>query len=361
MTKVAIYARYSTDLQSDASIEDQIRVCEERVHANGWQVAQAYTDHALSGASMMRPGLQMLLQDAADHKFDIVMSEALDRLSRDQADIAAIFKRLKFADVELHTLSEGEISNLHIGLKGTMNELFLKDLADKTRRGLRGRIEQGKSGGGITYGYDIVRNVDAGGAVSTGERRVNDEQAAIVRRIFEEYVAGKSPKQIVTRLNKENIVGPSGKAWGPSTVYGNRERGTGILNNELYIGRMIWNRLRYVKDPDTGKRVSRLNPQSEWVIKEVPDLRIIDDELWQAVKEKQGVYNKREKPLWNRRRPSNLFSYLIKCGECGGGCSMVSKTRIGCSTSRNKGTCANRLTVSKEWLEERFVKNIQSM
>ena len=104
---------------------------------------------------------------------------------------------------------------------------------------------------------------------------------------------GKSPKQIVTRLNKENIAGPSGKAWGPSTVYGNRERGTGILNNELYIGRMIWNRLRYVKDPDTGKRVSRLNPESEWVIKEVPDLRIIDDELWQAVKEKQGVYNKR--------------------------------------------------------------------
>jgi len=286
MKRVAIYARYSTELQSDASIEDQIRVCEERASANGWQVVQAYTDHALSGASMMRPGLQMMLQHAADKQFDVVLSEALDRLSRDQADIAAIFKRLGFAEVQIHTLSEGDISNLHIGLKGTMNELFLKDLADKTRRGLRGRVEKGKSGGGLTYGYDVVRSIGADGAVGTGERRINEEEAAIVRRIFEEYLTGRSPKQIVTRLNEEGIAGPSGRAWGPSTVYGNRARGTGILNNELYIGRLIWNRLRYLKNPDTGKRVSRLNPESEWVIKDVPELRIIDDALWQAVKDK---------------------------------------------------------------------------
>ncbi len=355
MRRVAVYARYSTELQSDASIEDQIRVCEERARANGWQVFQAYTDHAISGASMMRPGLQMLLQDAADRKFDVVLAEALDRLSRDQADIAAIFKRVKFADVEMHTLSEGDISNLHIGLKGTMNELFLKDLADKTRRGLRGRVEQGKSGGGITYGYDVVRQMSEAGNVSTGERRINEAEAAIVRRIFAEYAVGRSPKQIVVRLNQEGIPGPSGRAWGPSTIYGNRERGTGILNNEIYIGRMIWNRLRYLKDPETGKRVSRLNPESEWVIKDLPEMRIIDDALWQAVKQNQGVYNKNTKRLWDRRRPRNLFSYLIKCGECGecgGGCSMVSQTHLGCSTSRNKGTCQNRLTIAREGLEE---------
>lgn len=81
------------------------------------------------------------MQDAVAGKFEIILAEAMDRLSRDQADIAAVFKRLRFAGVAIVTLSEGEIGDLHIGLKGTMNALFLKDLADKTRRGLRGRVE----------------------------------------------------------------------------------------------------------------------------------------------------------------------------------------------------------------------------
>ena len=80
------------------------------------------------------------------------MTEALDRLSRDQADVAALYRQLTFAGVRIVTLAEGEINELHVGLKGTMNQLFLKDLADKTRRGLRGRVEAGKSGGGNSYG-----------------------------------------------------------------------------------------------------------------------------------------------------------------------------------------------------------------
>jgi len=176
--KVAIYARYSTDMQSSASIEDQIRQCQEYADREGWQLYNCYTDHAISGASLMRPGVQMLLQDAAAGKFDIILSEALDRLSRDQADIAGIFKRMQFSDVRMQTLSEGEISNLHIGLKGTMNAMFLKDLADKTRRGLRGRVEKGKSGGGLTYGYDVIKSNNPAGDAITGERMINAEQAA---------------------------------------------------------------------------------------------------------------------------------------------------------------------------------------
>ena len=147
--KVAIYARYSTDMQNPASIEDQIRTCEERIKAEGGTTVQIYTDAAISGSSMKaRPGLQALMRDASLGRFDRVMAEALDRLSRDQEDIAGIYKRLQYADIGLTTLAEGEISELHIGLKGTMNALFLKDLAQKTRRGLRGRVEQGLSGGG---------------------------------------------------------------------------------------------------------------------------------------------------------------------------------------------------------------------
>ncbi|MEO5325237.1 recombinase family protein [Mesorhizobium sp. CC13] len=70
--------------------------------------------------------------------------------------------------------------------------------------------------------------------------------------------------------------------WNDTTVRGHVRRGTGIINNELYIGRLVWNRQRYVKDPTTGKRVSRLNPEDERIVTEVPELRIVDDELWQA-------------------------------------------------------------------------------
>ncbi|GLS79568.1 recombinase family protein [Paracoccus marinus] len=93
-----------------------------------------------------------------------------------------------------------------------------------------------------------------------------------MRRIFEDYPKGTSPQK---------IAGPNGGHWGTSTILGNRERGTGILNNELYVGRRVWNRLRYVKDPGTGKRISRLNSENDWVITDVPRLRIVDDTLWE--------------------------------------------------------------------------------
>jgi site-specific DNA recombinase len=115
--------------------------------------AGLFRDAALSGASTLRPGYQALLQGAREITFDIVLAESLDRLNRDQEDTAALFKRLRFASIQLVTLSEGSINEMHVGLKGTMNALFLKDLADKTRRGLRGRIEDGCSAGGRSYGY----------------------------------------------------------------------------------------------------------------------------------------------------------------------------------------------------------------
>ena len=121
----------------------------ERVaHENGTAI-EVYTDYAISGSSLKnRPGIRALLNDAKSRRFDYVIAEALDRISRDQEDIAAIYKRLRHADIRLVTLAEGEISELHIGLKGTMNALFLNDLAHKTRRGQRGRVEAGKIPGG---------------------------------------------------------------------------------------------------------------------------------------------------------------------------------------------------------------------
>ncbi len=359
MTRVAIYARYSSASQRDASIEDQLRLCREHAEQQGWQVIECYADHAISGSSLLRPGIQKLLTEAAASEFDVILAEALDRLSRDQEDIAGLYKRMRFAGVRIVTLSEGEVTNLHVGLKGTMNALDLQDLADKTRRGLRGRIEAGKSGGGLCYGYDVVKRFNKNGEPISGDRKINEAEAAIVRRIFEDYAHGHSSRSIAHKLNAEGMPGPSGRSWGASTIHGNRRRGTGILNNELYIGRLIWNRLRYVKDPDTGKRISRPNPESKWITQEVPELRIIDTDLWQQVKDRQTALeiepktDPSGKPLVDRRRPRYLFSGLIKCGCCGGGFSMISQCLLGCSTARNKNTCDNRLTIKREEVEQR--------
>ena len=164
--RAAIYARYSTDMQSTTSVEDQVRQCRERAERDGHEIVDVFSDYAISGSSLgNRPGMLSLMAAAKACAFDVVYAEALDRISRDQEHIAGIFKRLNHADVAINTLSEGEINELHVGLKGTMNAIFLKDLADKTRRGLRGRVEAGRSGGGNSYGYDVVSVIKTFGTV----------------------------------------------------------------------------------------------------------------------------------------------------------------------------------------------------
>ena len=365
MPTAALYARYSSDNQRDASIEDQLRICRERAERERWRIVDSYSDRSISGASLIRPGIQALLQDAQARRFDIVLAESLDRISRDQEDIAGVYKRLTFAGVRMVTLSEGDISELHIGLKGTMGALYLKDLADKTRRGLRGRVEDGKSGGGNSYGYRVVRRTGPDGEPERGEREIDPAEAAIVRRIFADYAAGKSPRQIAHELNPEGISGPRGKGWGPSTLFGNVKRANGVLNNELYIGRLVWNRQRFLKDPDTGKRVARPNPKEEWIIQEVPELRIIYDELWAKVKARQTAIRERYvknggNGLTATRRTRYLFSGLIKCAECGGGYSIVYRGQFGCSTVKNKGTCSNHTRITREELETRVLNALRN-
>jgi DNA invertase Pin-like site-specific DNA recombinase len=103
--RAVIYARYSTDLQSATSIDDQVRLCRERLERDGHELVQVYNDRAISGATLMRPGIQLLMQDAARGAFDIVYAEALDRISRDQEDAAGFFKRIRFAGVSIITLA----------------------------------------------------------------------------------------------------------------------------------------------------------------------------------------------------------------------------------------------------------------
>ena len=219
--RAAIYARYSSDQQRDASIEDQVRVCKELIVRQGWTLVQVYQDRAASGATMLRAGYQALVQDARAAEFDVIVAEALDRLSRDQEDIAALYKRVSHAGVGIQTQAEGSINELHIGLKGTMNALFLKDLAAKTHRGLRGRVEAGKSGGGLTFGYDVVSRPDSTGERVRGERVVNDAEADIVRGIFRDYAVGLSPQTDCAGAERQGRTGAGAAGCGrrpPSTA-----------------------------------------------------------------------------------------------------------------------------------------------
>jgi DNA invertase Pin-like site-specific DNA recombinase len=373
--RAVIYARYSSDQQRATSIDDQIRLCKERIARDGLTLVQVYRDSAMSGSTTLRPGYQAMLAGAREAEFDVVVAEALDRLSRDQEDIAALFKRLQFAGIRLVTLGEGEIGVLHIGLKGTMNALFLKDLADKTRRGLRGRVEAGKSGGGNAYGYDLVRSYDTNGEPVRGGRTVNASEAHVVCEIFSRYAAGEAPRRIAFDLNARRIPAPRGGAWSASTMNGNRGRGTGILNNDMYVGRLVWNRLSYAKDPETGKRRSRANPSDAVIVVEAPGLAIVPRDLWDAVKARQAgldhrtAVNKRLKAptkspigFWSKRRPRYLFSGLMRCGVCGGGISKISEAHFGCSTARNKGetVCGNRLTIRRDALEATVMDGLRS-
>ena len=372
--RAAVYARYSTDMQSAASITDQIRICRRVAEERCWQVVEVFADEAMSGATQLRPDFQRMQQLAMAGGFDVLIAESLDRLSRDQEHIAGLHKRLRFLGVEIFTKAEGAISEMHIGLGGTMSALYLRNLAEKTHRGLEGRIKKGKSAGGISYGYQLDRQPLPDGAHTTGDRVIDEAEATIVRRIFTEYDRGLSARSIAIGLNRDGIAPPrsGGKgsgSWSFSTISGNWQRGTGIVNNELYIGKLVWNRQHYIKDPDSGKRQARMNPASDWITEEVPHLRIIDDDLWTRVKQRQGAI--REDILTERaedpgapkiergHRPRYLLSGLLTCGCCGAGYIMISDARYGCSAARNRGTCANRKTIARKDVETRVLNGLQ--
>ncbi len=358
--RVAIYARYSSDLQSSRSIDDQVRDCRARAEAEGWDVVYVFTDHEVSGDTILRQGYQTLLDVVRRGEVDIIMAEGLDRLSRDQEHSAALYKRACYHETIIFTLSEGEVEEWHVGIKSVINAAYLTDLAMKTRRGLRGRVLAGASAGGLSYGYDVVPVPEG---ADRGLRAINPAQAAVVVRILRDYAGGVSPKAIAAALNREGVPGPRGGTWSQSTIYGNRTRGTGILNNELYIGILVWNRLRYVKDPDNKKRHSRPNAPDKIVRVEVPQLSLVGRDLWKAVKDRQAALDAGEGaiegtpaklPFWRQQRPTYLLSGLIRCGSCGGGMSVISATHVGCSSARNKGeaVCTNRRTIKRSVLEE---------
>ena len=356
--RAVIYARYSSENQREASIADQVEVCRRYLTAQGWTLVEIYSDRAISGASKHRASYQKMIADAERRSFDVIVCEALDRIGRRLSDVAELHDRLQFLEIPLHAVKLGEVTTLHIGLMGTMAQLYLSDLRDKTKRGQLGQALAGRIPGGHAYGYALVNG-------KSGERTIKPDEAAVVQRIFRDFVAGKSPRSIARALNQANVPGPGGRQWGDTTIRGQAGRGTGILNNAIYVGRLEWNRCSYVKDPRSGKRVARPNPQHLWEIVQVPELRIVEDALWEAVRTRQenlrhSMRVGNERQLNRAHRPKSLLARLLKCGLCGGGYTLTGLDRYGCATRRSKGTCRNASTIGRRELEARIFDGLKT-
>lgn len=225
---------------------------------------------------------------------------------------------------------------------------------------MTGLIKQGLSAGGKAYGYRPD-------PANRGKPVIVPEEAAIVRRIFEEYASGISPKAICRKLNAEYVRPPRGKLWAPSALIGFKARGTGMLRNPIYVGRIVWNKVRMVKDPSTGKRVSRPNPESEWQTAEAPELRIIPDDLFNfnAVQAqlRDRAHSGRKDNMVAQRRPKRLLSGLLKCGACGSGMAVAGKdksgrTRLRCSAHTNSGACPDPKTFYLDDVEDLVVNSL---
>jgi DNA invertase Pin-like site-specific DNA recombinase len=357
MKRCVIYARYSSDLQSPASIDDQIQPCRAYADRQGWVVVATHHDAALSGFGVeQRPGYQRLVAaaGATSPGFNTILVEDLSRLTRDTGELLRFYHRLRLKGIDIVGVSDGIASGqqggkVHLTVKGLVNELYLDDLREKTHRGLAGSATRGLSAGGRIFGYRTVpvEAAHRGGKHTAPARfEIEPQEATIVRRIFRNYATGQSMQAIAFALNREGVHfpaqetqrGPHRRGWAVSAV-------RVILRNEKYSGVWVWNKRCFIKDPDTGRRRALPRPPEDWIRREHAERRIIDAALWEAVQERlafEKTYGvgPGQPPRGGAHvaYSSYLLSGVLRCGGCGA--RMVAQT-----TTRKKGTDVYRYGV----------------
>jgi DNA invertase Pin-like site-specific DNA recombinase len=355
--RAALYARYSTDRQSESSIDDQVRVCEEYAARHGMTVVARHADEGISGAAIgNRPAFGRLMDDAAARAFDVILVVDLSRLSRSAGDLNKTIDRMVFAGVRVIGVSDGYDSSrrghkLQAGVQGVTGEAFREMTRYRTHEALLSRAASQHFAGGRAYGY---RSEPAG---SRRRLVVCEPEAAIVREIFARFAAGESIREIVYDLNARQVPAPRGSTWAVSTLFGSPRKGSGILNNELYAGRYIWNRSQFVKDPDTGKRHRRERDRSEWIITSIPGLAIVEESIWSQAAARLA----RRKPIKTGRKPSYLLSGILRCGMCGGAYVVVYRNQYGCAAHKDRGpaVCRNGLRVARADIEREILAMVK--
>ena len=362
--RVAIYARFSTDRQRDTSIDDQVRRCRQYIAESGGDSSQAtvFSDFAISGSSLDRPGFEAMMQAVEEKRIDAIVTEDISRISRDFADSAMVFKRLQFAQIPLIGVADGintgnRDAKLSFTLKSLVADLYLDDLRDKTLRGLEGRALSGYATGNTPFGYRTVPELDGSGRILGHRIEIDPEPAAIIRRIFHDYLEGGSLCSIAIALNRADIpsprVGTRHKrfGWGPSTI-------RAILYNTKYVGTWKFKERQWVKVPGSNKRAPRMRDPKDIISQERPELRIIDAQVWEETQarlnrtKRRYTKKSRESVTPRGRKSGYVLSGILFCDHCsapmviyGGG---TGPTYYRCSNNRNRGTCDNRKGIREE-------------
>lgn len=380
MIPVAIYARYSTDKQDARSIEDQLRRCREFAEKHGYDVVAEFSDAATSGAHTERANLRRMLDVATATKrppFKAVIVDDLSRLSRDLGDTwRIIFTDLASVDVKVIDASTGMSSDASgartmFAAMAMVNDTFLQLVRHETHRGLQGRAIAGFSTGGSLYGYRTVAEPNPSDPEHPRKLWVIDEtEAPIVRRIFAMLEQGSSYRAIADRLNREGIPAPRnngrggkfGAGWTHMTV-------RAILTNEKYIGRFIWNTHKWTRVP--GKRARRrlARPESEHVVREMPELAIIDRVTWGNMQAKMTKRGRGDERTTRKGQQTYLVSGLLRCGVCGGPLSVrsakvkkgVRYVNFGCTahSSRGGSICPNGATISEKQVNDALIEALR--
>ncbi|MGO9830706.1 MAG: recombinase family protein [Myxococcaceae bacterium] len=353
MKTCTIYARFSTDRQNESSLEDQERCCRTWARANDFKVERVYNDAAQSGATLARPALQQLLAAAPDSGWSAVLVNDQSRLSRDTEGTLALIRQLLKLDIVVIDCTSGtDISDPDEELKTVVNGWQLKQfrrmIGSRTTQRLTRRAEDGHWCGGRVYGFRTVP-VRPEDEKSPKVPVVDQEEAAVVLRVFNACAKGDGLRTIADGLNRDQVPAPydgkglgygkkAGRGWGHTTI-------RAILRNPRYRGRFTWNRLAWTKDWDTGKRVPRVRPEAEHKVTERPELAIVPQKLWDAVQERlgarQGVAFGVAKQFRAQDRIPSPLAGLLRCGTCGGPMSVAGRKNgyrtFACSTRRSKG------------------------
>ena len=387
--KAILYARVTTSDQREASLDDQLRECEDLCRREGFTVMGRETDHGISGESTDRPSYQRVLKAIERGDADVIVAHELTRLWRSQAEQYTQVEQFEFRGRHVVTCDGVDTRRdgyeFLFAVKGAQAKTETKRIATRVHRTHKGLVLNGRSTGGRTYGYrsepitDESRKDAYGRLEVLGATRVIDPGTAeVVRRVFTMYADGMSPRRIAAQLNSEGVPSPGAlwrrktrrtdAKWLASAIHGDPKRGAGILNNELYVGRVVWNRRQMKKQPGTSKRVARMRTAEDRVVHEEPSLRIISDELWQRVKDRQAkqahelgtrVVGGLRKHKPGAGRPAKyLLSGLLKCSECHAGFILSNGTRYQCASHVNGGNdaCKVSISVTRE-RAERLIKN----
>lgn len=397
--RAALYGRMSTDMQNPLSAEDQLRTAREFAEARGFVVVAEFKDEGITGATLARPGLDELIDAANRKEFDVLVLEDLSRLARDLGHQEYVFAELEYSEVRVLTYT-GDFDSESAGaewvraVQGTKNAVYRKEIAVKTHRGQTKTVQRGNSAGGRAYGYRsepiYLGKVDRYGKPEPDAYRkvIHAEEAEWVHWIFRQYADGKSPRTIAAELNERGVPSPGASwkrepkqgaddaskradgKWMASTIHGQPDKGTGILCDPLYRGEYVWNRTRWVLKPqkpglrNQKKRYAcRPRPEGEWLRQQVEELRIVSDDLWNAVQARRRASKADTAP---GKRPSGRpqrypFSGLLFCAECGSRYVIVDAAHYGCASYTNggKAACGNRKRVKRAVIEEQLVETMR--